>query len=52
MNEKLIGNLKGFWSDIREVENADAEDIQNDILAYLTVIEELLDENKKLKGAE
>ena len=52
MNEKILSTLKQFWSDICEVENAAPENIQNDILAYLNVIEELLDENKKLKASK
>lgn len=31
--------LKEFWSDIKNVENASAEDIQSDILTYLNMIE-------------
>jgi hypothetical protein len=40
--------LKEFWSNIDNVINAPAEDIQKDILAYLEKIEELKEKERKL----
>lgn len=39
--ERVRGMIREFWSDIKNVERASAEDIQSDVLAYLGTIEEL-----------
>ncbi|WP_025852808.1 hypothetical protein [Paenibacillus ehimensis] len=44
-----MSQLKQFWSDIKNVENATPENIQSDILAYLDEIERLTKERDDLQ---